>query len=38
MERTIIIKPNTKTVSVLKKMLDLKDKHRKEILTRETKK
>jgi len=38
MEKTIIIKPNSKTVAVLKKMVDLKDKHRKEILARENKK
>lgn len=38
MEKTIIIKPNDKTVSVLKKMVDLKEEHRKEILAKEKKK
>lgn len=38
MEKTIIIKPNSKTVSVLKKMVDLKDEHRKEVIARLKKK
>ncbi|MDQ1165302.1 hypothetical protein QE431_001620 [Flavobacterium sp. SORGH_AS 622] len=38
MEKTIIIQPNDKTVSVLKKMVDLKEKHRKEVLARLKKK
>jgi phage-related protein len=38
MEKTIIIKPNEKTVSVLKKMVDLKEQHRKEVLARLKKK
>lgn len=38
MEKTIIIKPNEKTVSVLKKMVDLKEQHRKEVLGRLKKK
>lgn len=38
MEKTIIIKPNDKTVSVLKKMVDLKEQHRKEVIARLKKK
>lgn len=38
MEKTIIIKPNAKTVSVLKKMVDLKEEHRKEVIERLKKK
>lgn len=38
MEKTIIIKPNSKTVSVLKKMVDLKEEHRKEIILKLKKK
>jgi phage-related protein len=34
MEKTIIIKPNSKTVSVLKKLVDLKEEHRKEVISR----
>ncbi len=38
MQKTIIIKPNSKTISVLKKMVDLKEEHRKEVLARAMKK
>jgi hypothetical protein len=38
MEKTIVIKPNIKTVSVLKKMVDLKEEHRKEVIARLKKK
>jgi hypothetical protein len=38
MEKTIIIKPNSKTIAVLKKMVDLKEEHRKEVLARLKKK
>jgi len=38
MEKTIIIKPNHKTVSVLKKMVDLKEEHRKEVIIKLKKK
>ncbi len=34
MEKTIIIKPNAKTVTVLKKMVDVKEEHRKEVIAR----
>ena len=38
MEKTIIIKPDAKTISVLKKMVDLKEEHRKEVIARLKKK
>ena len=38
MEKTIIIKPDTNTISVLKKMVDLREEHRKEVIARLKKK
>lgn len=38
MEKTIIVKPNPKTVSVLKKLVDLKQEHRKEVISKLKKK
>jgi hypothetical protein len=38
MEKTIIIKPNSKTLAVLRKLVDLKEEHRKEVVLRLKKK
>lgn len=38
MEKTIIIKPNDKTIAVLKRMVELKKEHRKEVIERLKKK
>lgn len=38
MEKTIIIKPNSKTLAVLRKLVDLKEEHRKEVVSKLKKK
>ncbi|MEP6803719.1 MAG: hypothetical protein ABI892_04285 [Flavobacterium sp.] len=38
MEKTISIKPNQKLVSVLKKLVDLKEVHRKDVISKLKKK
>lgn len=38
MEKTIIIKPNPKIVSLLKKLVDLKEENRKEVILKLRKK